>query len=288
MSQTQGQWFYERAYHQLWAQGVRYQKVLHSEKSAFQEITVLQTEALGRLLLLDNKTMVSDHDEFIYHEVMAHIPSAVLKNHQNALVIGGGDGGVIRELVKHPEWKKIQLVEIDQRVIDVSREYFPNCTSGLDDPRVEVHAQDGFEFLKNTTLKYDLIVVDSTDPENFAKNLFTGQFYQMIQNSLTEVGIMMNQTENPLLDEYGIGQIYQNMRQAFNQVHSFSAPMLIYPGVFWTFGFCSQKSQPLQLNPTKEKFLQDPKLNLKWYNPNWHRGAFQLSNLHLKAIGQKS
>ncbi|MBD67058.1 MAG: spermidine synthase [Halobacteriovoraceae bacterium] len=278
-------WFVEKSYFEKFAMAWKVRKKLHSEQSKFQKIEVLQTESVGKLLLLDGKTMVSEIDEFVYHEVMAHIPYMVARKCEKVLIIGGGDGGVVREFVKHKDIKQIDLVEIDERVIEVSKEFFPECTQGLDDPRVNILAEDGIAFIKSKTNEYDVIIIDSTDPEDFASGLFTSEFYKNVSNALTEEGIMMNQTENPFLDEWGVGKIYKNMRAQFPHVQSFTAPMLIYPGVFWTFGFSSKKYQGTQLNPDKIRHMQSLERSLKWYNTEWHKGAFALSNFHKKKIG---
>lgn len=278
-------WFYERSFNNNFSMGWKVKSVLHSEQSEFQKIEVLDTHAVGKLLLLDGKTMVSDLDEFVYHEVMAHIPYMVSRRCEKVLIIGGGDGGVVREFAKHQDIKQIDLVEIDERVIEVSKKYFPDCTSALDDKRVNVLPQDGFAFIKSKKNEYDVIIIDSTDPEDFASGLFTNEFYQDVYDALTEDGIMMNQTENPFLDQYGVKSIYANMQKAFPFVQSFTAPMSIYPGVFWTFGFSSKKYKATNLNTEKMSKMDSLQRDLKWYNMDWHRGAFALSNFHKKKIG---
>jgi spermidine synthase len=278
-------WFFEESFFNKFAMGWKVKSVLHSEQSQFQKIEVLDTEAVGKLLLLDGKTMVSDLDEFVYHEVMSHIPFMVSRNCKKVLIIGGGDGGVVREFAKHESIEQIDLVEIDERVIEVSKKYFPNCTSALEDPRVNILAQDGFTFIKSKCNEYDVIVIDSTDPEDFATGLFTKDFYLDVFNALTDAGIMMNQTENPFLDQYDIKKIYKNMRMAFPFVQSFTAPMSIYPGVFWTFGFSSKKYLGTHINPEKIQTMNTIQRKLKWYNMDWHRGAFNLSNFHKNKIG---
>jgi spermidine synthase len=278
-------WYTERSFYESYAMGFKIKKWLHTEQSQFQKIEVVDTESVGKLLLLDGKTMVSDKDEFVYHEVMGHIPSMVARNLKKVLIIGGGDGGVVREFAKHPEITQIDLVEIDERVIEVSKIYFPDCTSALSDKRVNILPQDGLAFIKTKKNFYDVIVVDSTDPEDFASGLFTQEFYGDVFNALTEEGIMMNQTENPFLDQFGIKNIYQNMRQVFPIVQSFFAPMTIYPGVFWTFGFSSKKYKATDLNPEKLQFMNSLERSLKWYNKHWHVGAFAISNFHKNKIG---
>jgi len=279
-------WFFEKSYFKTFSMGWKIKSVLHTEQSKFQKIEVLDTERFGKLLLLDGKTMVSEKDEFVYHELMAHIPYMAKEKVENVLIIGGGDGGVVREFVRHNDIKRIDLVEIDERVIEVSKEFFPECTSGLSDKRVNVLPQDGFAFLKSKKNDYDIIVIDSTDPEDFASNLFTTEFYEDVHCALKDDGIMMNQTENPFLDEYGIKRIYQNMRKAFPVVKSFSAPMAIYPGVYWTFGFSSKGIIPTNLVSSKKDHMDKLQRNLKFYNMDWHKGTFALNSFHKRMIGE--
>jgi spermidine synthase len=278
-------WFYEVSFNASFVKGFKVTKHLHVEQSKYQKIEVLETQAVGKLLLLDGCTMVSDKDEFIYHEVMAHIPYMASQKCENILIIGGGDGGIVREFVKHQDIKKIDLIEIDQRVIEVTKEYFPDVASGLDDPRVNIVCVDGVEFIKSKTNEYDVIIIDSTDPVDFASGLFTEEFYENVFNALTDRGIMMNQTENPFLDEFNIKEIYASMRKIFKEVHSFAAPITIYPGTFWTFGFSSKTQRPINLDVDKIQSMQKIQKNLKWYNMDWHKAAFTLSNFQKKAIG---
>jgi spermidine synthase len=281
-------WLTESFHHDSYSTGIAINRKLHSEQTQYQKIDVYETKSFGNLLTLDDKTMVCDLDEFVYHEVMAHVPLSVLPKCEHVLIIGGGDGGIVRELVKYPTIKHIDLVEIDERVVRVSETYFPDCTSGLKDPRVSVHFADGFIFLDNVIrdqFKYDLIIVDSTDPEDFASNLFTSDFYGKVKQALAPHGILMNQTENPFLDTYGIKNIYDNLRANFKSVHSFSAPMLIYPGVFWTFGFSSNSVSPLDFNAKTVEFTKTIEKSFKWYNTDWHQGCFRLSNFHKRKIG---
>jgi len=278
-------WFLEKFHRETYVQGFKIKKKLFSGKSNFQSIDVLETDAVGKLLLLDGKTMISDADEFVYHELMAHIPAAVSPEIKNVLIIGGGDGGIVREFCKHKEIEKIILVEIDPMVVKVCQEFFPDCTSGLKDPRVQVVAQDGAQYVKQTPYIFDVIIIDSTDPENFASTLFTSEFYGQVKALLSAHGIMMAQTENPFLDTYSISSIYQNLRMNFSEVHSLSAPLLIYPGCYWSFAFCSNTIKPTEFNAKKKTELDQLAKDLKWYNTNWHQGCFKLSNYHLKKIG---
>lgn len=279
-------WQLEEFHHGSYLQGFKIKKKLFETQSKYQKITVVDTEAVGKLLLLDGKTMVSEADEFVYHELMGHIPLMTVPDAKHVLIIGGGDGGIVREVVKHPDVQSVTLVEIDELVVKVSKEFFPDCTSGLSHPKVQVVMQDGAQFLKTGSQLYDVIIIDSTDPENFASTLFTKEFYQTVKNRLSPNGIMMAQTENPFLDTYNIKSIYENLKSNFANVYSLTAPMLIYPGVYWTFSYCSQKTIPTTILESKKEFMSKLTPTLKWYNMNWHVGAFQLSNFHLRKIGQ--
>jgi spermidine synthase len=278
-------WYSERYFHKNVATSFKIKSILHSEKSKYQKIDVLDTLGVGRLLLLDGKTMVSDQDEFVYHEVMGHIPSMIHPKIKNVLIIGGGDGGIVREFVKHSEIERIDLVEIDERVIEVSKKFFPDCTSGLSDKRVNVLPQDGVEYIKTFKNFFDVIIIDSTDPEDFAAGLFTQEFYKHVSDALTDNGIMMAQTENPFYDEYGIKSFYDNLRNVYPVVKSFTGPMLIYPGVFWTFAYASKGLVPTKLNEAKIPMMRELEKSLKWYNIDWHLGAFNISNIHKKVTG---
>lgn len=278
-------WFSEASYFGSLKISFEVIKKLHEETSPFQKIEVYETKPVGRLLVLDGKTMISQIDEFVYHEVMSHIPYMCSDKVEKVLIIGGGDGGLVREYARHTDIKKIDLVEIDERVVEVSKEYFPECTQALNDPRVEVHAKDGIEFIKGANAEYDIIVIDSTDPENFAEGLFTKDFYASVNQALTENGIMMAQTENPFLDEYNVKNIYKNLKASFPIVQSTWAPMIIYPGVFWTFAFASKMFFGNKIQETKKERMTEIEKNLKWYNINWHEGAFNLSNFHRQKMG---
>jgi spermidine synthase len=278
-------WFSERYYYKSVINGYKVKKVLHEEKSQWQEIAVYETQAVGKLLTLDGKTMVSDLDEFVYHETMAHISSMTHPDPKKVLIIGGGDGGLVREFVKYPSLEEIQLVEIDERVIEVSKEFFPNCTSGLSDSRVKIVPTDGIKYIGEFENYFDIIIIDSTDPEEFAEGLFTKEFYSTVNKALTKDGIMMAQTENPFFDEYNIGDIYKNLKASFKNVQAVHAPMSIYPGVYWTFAFCSKGINGIALNSERIPFMSDLQKSLEWYNMDWHKAAFVLPNFTKRKLG---
>ncbi len=176
---------------------IKVDRQLYSGQSEFQRIDVFQSPEFGRILVLDGYVMLTEKDEFIYHEMIVHVPMAVHPCVKKVLVIGAGDGGVIRELTKYPEIEHIDLVEIDEQVIQVCREFLPRISCKLDDNRVHIYYEDGLKFVRFKENEYDLIIVDSTDPFGPGEGLFTKEFYGNCYKALKEDGIMVNQHESP-------------------------------------------------------------------------------------------
>lgn len=175
---------------------IKVNKQLESVQSEFQRIDVYESEEFGRILVLDGYLMLTEKDEFIYHEMIVHVPMAVHPNPQRVLVIGAGDGGVVRELTRYDSVKKIDLVEIDEMVVNVCKKFLPQTSCKFDDERVSVYFQDGVEYVKKCEHKYDLIIVDSTDPFGPGEALFTEEFYGNCYKALKDDGIMVNQHES--------------------------------------------------------------------------------------------
>ena len=176
---------------------IRVDRQLYSGRSEFQRIDVFDSPEFGRFLTLDGYMMLTEKDEFIYHEMITHVPMAVHPHVRKALVIGAGDGGVVRELTRYPEIEQIDLVEIDQLVVEVCKKYLPQTACRFDDPRVQIHYEDGLKFVRTCEDEYDLIIVDSTDPFGPGEGLFTREFYGNCYKALKEDGIMVNQHESP-------------------------------------------------------------------------------------------
>ncbi|WP_044557274.1 polyamine aminopropyltransferase [Halobacteriovorax marinus] len=287
-SSNKSQWLTEQSLENTVSQSFKVVETLYEGKSPYQDIKVVLTEPLGKVLLLDDMCMISDKDEFIYHEVMAHIPLLCQEQTKRVLVIGAGDGGVIRELVRYKCIEEITLVEIDEMVTTTSREFFPNVAKGLDDPRVKIIFEDALKFIDREVLipnnKYDLIISDSTDPVGLAENLYKSDFYQKVNSLLTDEGIFMCQTESPFYDEYDIRSIYQNLESEFKIVQPICAPILIYPGVYWTFAYCSKKWLGTDMKENKVEDYKNFSEDLMWHNLNWHSSAFNLPNFVLKKL----
>ena len=250
-------------------------KTLFDEKSEFQHVQVVETIEYGRMLLLDGCVMVTDRDEFIYHEMITHPALLAHPNPGRVLIIGGGDGGSVREALKHPEAKSIELVEIDGMVIESSRKFFPALTVGLDDPRVTVRVADGFAHLDNHLGTYDVILVDSMDPVGEAAKLFTTPFFQKVKNSLRPGGIAVFQSESPFYHADILRDLVLAMRQTFKHAAPYIAHIPTYPSGLWSFTFASDAVDPL----TVKLRSGGPWLNgLKYFHPALFHAAFALPN----------
>lgn len=255
---------------------VRVDKQLYSGQSEFQRIDVFQSPELGRFLVLDGFIMLTEKDEFIYHEMIVHVPMAVHPNVKKVLVIGAGDGGAVRELTAYPEIRHIDLVEIDEEVIRVCREFLPRTACRLDDERVHIHYEDGLKFVRSREDEYDLIIVDSTDPFGPGEGLFTKEFYGNCYKALKEDGIMVNQHESPFYEEDATAcmRAHKRIVESFPVSRVYQAHIPTYPSGHWLFGFASRKYHPLH-DLDAERWLKRG-LNTKYYTPRLHEGAFCL------------
>ena len=189
---------------------IKVDKQLVSRQGDFQRIDVFETKEFGKVLTLDGFLMVTEKDEFIYHEMITHVPMAVNPDIKKVLVIGAGDGGTIRELTRYKTIEHIDMVEIDREVVTVCKEYLPQTACKLEDERVHIHYEDGLKFVRKPVNEYDLIIVDSTDPFGPGEGLFTKEFYGNCFKALTERGILINQHESPY---------YENDMKAMQRAH---------------------------------------------------------------------
>ena len=251
---------------------------LYTGKSEFQKIDILQTAEFGRVLTLDGYVMVTEKDEFIYHDMITHVPMATNPNIKKVLVIGAGDGGTIRELTKYDSIEHIDMVEIDEMVVDVCREYLPQTASKLDDPRVHLHFEDGLKFVRSRNDEYDLIIVDSTDPFGPGEGLFTREFYGNCYKALNENGILVNQHESPFYEEDALGmqRAHKRITGFFPVCKVYQLHIPTYPSGHWLFGFASKKYDPIKdLDADAWNQLG---LQTKYYNTDIHVGSFALPN----------
>ncbi|MER2090769.1 polyamine aminopropyltransferase [Sporosarcina sp. JAI121] len=251
---------------------------LFTGKSDFQKIDILQTSEFGRVLTLDGLVMLTEKDEFIYHEMITHVALATNPSIKKVLVIGAGDGGTIRELTAYATIEQIDMVEIDEMVVDVCREYLPQTASKLADPRVNLYFEDGLKFVRRIENEYDLIIVDSTDPFGPGEGLFTKEFYGNCYKALTDDGILVNQHESPFYaeDALGMRKAHQKIVGFFPVCKVYQFHMPTYPSGHWLFGFASKKFDPTQdLDAASWNELN---LKTKYYNTDIHVGSFALPN----------
>jgi spermidine synthase len=246
-------------------------ETLVTEKTDFQDLAMIDTAEFGRMLVLDGMVMTTVKDEFVYHEMVAHPALFTHPNPQHVLVVGGGDGGVIREVLKHPKVEKAVLVEIDGKVIEYSKKYLPEIAGELDNPRVEVIINDGYMHIHEKKNTYDVVMVDSTEPVGPAVQLFERGFYAAIFEALKEDGIFVAQTDNPWFKADLISKVNKDVKEIFPIVRVYCANIPTYPSGLWTFTMGSKKYDPLQVD---ESSLVE--LNTKYYSPRLHKAAFAL------------
>ena len=257
---------------------IKVDRQLYSGKSEFQRIDVFESKEFGRFLTLDGYIMLTEKDEFIYHEMITHVPMCVHPSAKRVLVIGGGDGGTVRELLRYPTIEHIDLVEIDELVVEVCRKYLPQTAGGLGDERVHPHFEDGLKFIRHCEDEYDLIIVDSTDPFGPGEGLFTKEFYGNCYKALKADGIMVNQHESPFYpdDAYAMQRAHKRIVESFPISKVYQAHIPTYPSGHWLFGFASKKYHPVrQVDWTRWNALG---IATRYYNTQLHAGAFALPN----------
>ena len=251
---------------------------LHNEQSEYQKIAVYDSPEFGRFLTLDGVMMLTERDEFIYHEMITHVPMAVNPDIKNILVIGAGDGGVARELSKYSTIEHVDIVEIDERVVAVCKEFLPQTACGFADERITVHYRDGLKFIRSIENQYDLIIVDSTDPSGPGEVLFTKEFYGNCYKALREDGIMVNQHESPFYkeDAKAMKSAHRRIVSVFPISRVYQAHIPTYPSGHWLFGFASKKFHAItDLNADNWNARS---IKTRYYNTNLHKGAFYLPN----------
>lgn len=257
---------------------IRVDRQLYCGQSEFQHIDVFDSPDFGRFLVLDGYMMLTERDEFIYHEMITHVPMAVHKTAEKILVIGGGDGGAVRELLKYDRIKQIDLVEIDEQVVNVCREHLPFTASKLDEPRVTVRYEDGLRYVRSIIDSYDIIIVDSTDPFGPGEGLFTKEFYGNCFKALKKDGIMVNQHESPFYstDAIAVKRAHKRIVESFDYSMVYQAHIPTYPSGHWLFGFSTKKYHPLK--DFDAKAWKSLGIKTKYYNTQLHTGAFALPN----------
>jgi spermidine synthase len=245
-----------------------------SQKSPFQQVDIYESVTHGKLLAHDGLVMVTEKDEFIYHDMITHVPMFVHPNPKNVLVIGGGDGGTAREVLRHKSVQRVVMVEIDPVVVEASRKHIPQTSCEFGNPKLEIKIADGVDFVKNTKEKFDVVIVDSSDPIGPATPLFNIDFYKDIDGLLTENGIVTSQCESPYYHKAMQKTLLGILKELFPKVRLYTYTNLTYPGGYWAFSYASKGLCPLKdLDPRR---VEGSGLEFKYYNHQLHWASFQL------------
>lgn len=276
-------WFTEK---QTPALGItcKVRSTLHREQTPYQDLAVLDTEQFGRMLVLDGTVQTTEADEFVYHEMIAHVPLFTHPGPERVAVIGGGDGGSIREILRHPTIKVAELIEIDRRVVEVCQQYLPGLSGSLADPRVQINITDGINHIAASEGVYDVVIVDSTDPVGPAVGLFAEEFYRSVHRALKPDGLLVAQTESPFVNQSIVSTSFARIARVFPICRLYMAEIPTYPSGTWTFTMGSKVHDPLAVTAERVGgFLG------KYYNLDAHRRSFLLPTFvrELTELGEK-
>lgn len=256
---------------------IKTKDILFSEQSDFQKVEIFDTDSvLGRVLTLDELMMTTEGDEYHYHEMIAHIPMMQHPEPKSVLVIGGGDGGTVREVLKHKTVERVVLCEIDGMVIEACKKYLPTIACELDNPKVETLVQDAIEYIKDKKEEFDIVLIDSTDPMGPGEGLFTDEFYTNVKNSLKKGGIMVAQSESPFAQAESVKKMYVQLKKVFPVVSTYTSNIPTYPGGYWAWAFCSVDVEPLSFYAEDRE--EEITSTCKIYNRDYHNARFALPN----------
>ncbi len=255
----------------------RVKGIVCHKRTKVQDLLVLELEEFGRALVLDGAIQVTVMDEYIYNEMITHVPLCIHKNPRKVLIIGGGDGGALREVLKHGTVQKVHLVEIDEEVIEVSKKYLPSMGDSFNDPRVDVVIENGKNYVANTHEKYDVVIVDSSDPVGPAVTLFQKQFYKNCYRILNEDGVLSAQTGSPFFYKKTLNRSFNFIKSLFNHTHLYLACIPTYPSGLWSFTIGSKKYDKSSGNPEKAN-------NTKYFNAEVYRSCWGLPEFVKKIL----
>ena len=277
---------YNEYYNERTGLTIGLKKLLFSEQSDYQLVEVYETDSWGNLMTIDGMVMLSEKDEFVYHEMISHVPLFTHPNPRRVLIIGGGDGGTAREVLKHPSVEVVDMVEIDKTVVDASKEFFPGV-GDFDNPRLNVLYEDGIAFVKSVTNPYDVIIIDGSDPVGPAEGLFEKDFFEYCFNALADEGVLSAQTESPWVESYypSMRKVFSALNQLFTVSKMYLASIPLYPAGLWTIALASKKHSPFS-DEVHERLEEAEQLlsTLNYYNNEIHFGSFALPNFAKRII----
>lgn len=257
-----------------------YKKPLYSVRSQFQKIEVVENDYFGKVLLLDGLVQTTEKDEFFYHEMLVHPPFVVHPSPKQVLIIGGGDGGGLKEVLRHPV-QEVDFVEIDPVVIDVSKKHFPWLTPCLNDKRVNLFVMDGREYIRKKAKKFDIVIVDSSDPVGPSLSLHQKDFFRDLRACLGPQGIVVAQVGSPFFHLEAIAKKYQDLKDVFEVLSFYTAPVPTYPGGCWCYAFLSKKMDPMDVK-------RKPPSGLKYFDLDIYEAAFLLPPFIKDRLKQES
>ncbi|MBN2373402.1 polyamine aminopropyltransferase [bacterium] len=255
---------------------LKIKRCIFHKKTSCQQLDILESLDYGKILLLDGLVMITERDEFVYHEMITHVPITAHPDPKSILIIGGGDGGTVRECLKHAGLERIDLVEIDGEVIDACKKFFPEVSQGLNDPKVKIRVEDGIKFIKGQHKNYDIIIIDSTDPIGPAVGLFEKTFYQDVFNALNTDGIVVTQSGSPFQSTETWLNIFKNLSSIFPKTSSYLAFIPTYPSGLWSFVLASKTAHPIK--DMRYDYARQLGARTKYYNHAIHKSAFSLPN----------
>jgi spermidine synthase len=264
--------------HEGWAQAFKMEQVLFEVRTEHQHLIIFKNPYWGTVMALDGIIQTTERDEFIYHEMMTHVPLFAHGNAKKVLIIGGGDGGILREVVKHPEVEAVTQVEIDGQVIEMCKQYLPNHSAGaFDDPRATIIIDDGVNFVRSTDEKFDVIISDSTDPVGPGEVLFTSPFYEGVKRCLNPDGIFVAQNGVVFMQGDEVTTSTQRLSPLFEDVHFYHAAVPTYVGGSMTFAWATDnkgaRQQPIEV--IRDRF-EVSGIETRYYTPELHVGSFAL------------
>ncbi|HEX4355667.1 MAG TPA: polyamine aminopropyltransferase [Polyangiales bacterium] len=263
--------------------GLRVTQSLYQGKSEFQSVDVVETEAFGRALALEDAWMTSERDEAHYHEMIVHPALTTAPKIARVLVIGGGDGGTIREVLRYGEVEHVTMVELDKLVVDACKEHLPSFKVPWDDKRLELRFEDGIAFLKNYNGEpFDVILIDGSDPVGPAEGLYASPFYESAKRCLRAGGVLASQTESPIAMADDFARIVKTLRSSFKRAEPYFVPIPLYPSGMWSFTFASDSVDPLAFDEARATKVEKV---ARYYNRDIHRAAFAQPNFVRKLIG---
>jgi len=271
---------YNEYYNEQTGLTVGLKKLLFSEQSEYQLVEVYETDTWGNLMTIDGMVMLSERDEFVYHEMLAHVPMFTHPKPKRVLIIGGGDGGTAREVLKHNSVIHVDMVEIDKTVVDASKAHFPGV-GDFENPKLNVLYEDGIAFIQNVKNPYDVIIIDGSDPVGPAEGLFEKDFYQYCKNALSPEGVLSTQTESPWVSSYhpSMKKVFGALDDLFPIAKMYLSFIPLYPAGMWSMGLASMKESPLDDQAIKRaQSVKKLLSSLKYYNPDVHSASFALPN----------